>query len=319
MTHSLAPDLKLGVGIGSNFGLAGKYNDHWVGRYFGKQVALFGVSLLPSVAYRVNERLSIGASVNAMYGVLQTEVAVNNIVPGMPDGELRVDDRTWGWGANLGLLYELDEKTRFGVTYTSQVNLDFNPHTQFRNLGPLLRRALAERNRLDTELDLGVKVPQSLQVSIVREVDPRWTVLGSIAWQEWSKFGRVDIGVDGNDIKETAFDFNNSWHAAVGAQYRYDDRQTFDFGIAYDQGFEDGGKVSPLMPANGAWRLGLGMHTTVDKRFSWGIAAEYVYSGTLDVNMHGALPVALGGRGDLVGSYEHIRSVFVSAHANWTF
>jgi long-chain fatty acid transport protein len=319
VSHSLAPDLKVGFGIGSNFGLAEKYNDHWVGRYYGKEAALLGISLLPSVAYRVNERLSVGASINAMYGVFKTEVAVNNIVPGMPDGELKLDDRTWGWGVNLGLLYELDAKTRFGLTYTSQLNLDFNPHTQFRNLGPGLGTALANRGRLNTELDLGVKVPQSLHASVVHEVDPHWTVLGSIGWQQWSKFGKVDVGVDGNDIKETELLFDDTWHAALGAQYHVSERQTFDFGIAYDSDFQDGGNVSPLLPANRTWRVGLGVHNNVDQHFSWGVAAEYAYMGTLDVNKRGAVPVALGGRGDLVGSYEHAGLVFVSAYANWRF
>lgn len=319
ISHSLSPDLKVGFGVGSNFGLAEKYNDHWVGRYYGKEAALLGISLLPSIAYRVNERLSVGASLNAMYGFFRTEVAVNNIVPGMPDGELKFDDRTWGWGLNLGLLYELNEQTRFGLTYTSQVNLDFNPHTQFRNLGPGLRTALGNRGRLDTELDLGVKVPQGLQASVAHEIDPRWTVLGSIGWQQWSKFGKIDVGVDGDDIVETNLDFDDTWHAAVGAQYRANERQTFDFGIAYDSDFQDGGNVSPLLPVNRSWRLGFGVNNQVDKKFNWGVAAEYVYMGTFDVNKRGAVPVALGGRGDLVGSFEHARLVFVSAYANWTF
>jgi hypothetical protein len=36
--------------------------------------------------------------------------------------------------------------------------------------------------------------------------------------------------------------------------------------------------------------------------FSWGIAAEYLYGGTLDVTEQSSAPVAVGGRGDLVGS-----------------
>jgi long-chain fatty acid transport protein len=319
VSHTLAPDLKVGFGVAGNFGLALRYNNHWIGRYYGKEAALPAISLLPSVAYRLDERWSVGASVNAMYGIMKTEISVNNAGPGMPDGEFRLDDRTWGWGANIGLLYELDEHTRFGLTYTSQVNLDYKPHAGFDHVGPVLGAALANRGLQGAEIDLGIKVPQGLQASVVHQLDRRWTVLGSVGWQQWSKFGKVDVGIEGNDLKETALNFDDTWHAALGAQYHPDDVRTFDFGVAYDSGFEDKDNVSTLLPWNSAWRFGVGMHTHVHKGFDWGVAAEYLYGGTLGVNKRSNLPVALGGRGDVVGSYNNTRLVFLSAYASWKF
>jgi long-subunit fatty acid transport protein len=81
------------------------------------------ISLLPAIAYGVTDKLSIGASLNAMYGVYKNKVAINNV--GYPDGQLKLDDNSWGWGGNLGLLCEIDAGTRVGLTWNSQVNLDF--------------------------------------------------------------------------------------------------------------------------------------------------------------------------------------------------
>jgi hypothetical protein len=55
----------------------------------------------------------------------------------------------------------------------------------------------------------------------------------------------------------------------------------------------------------------------LSKAFSWGVAAEYAYGGTLDVNQQGSLPVALGGRGDLVGSFNDAATWFLAANFNW--
>lgn len=55
-----------------NFGLALRYDSDWVGRYYAQEATLLGMSLLPSVAYQVNEKLSLGASLNLMYGALKT-------------------------------------------------------------------------------------------------------------------------------------------------------------------------------------------------------------------------------------------------------
>ena len=78
LSYSLSPDLKLGFAMAGNFGLSEKYDDNWVGRYYIQEGTLIGLSFLPSLAYRVNEKLSLGASLNIMYGVLKNQVAINN-------------------------------------------------------------------------------------------------------------------------------------------------------------------------------------------------------------------------------------------------
>jgi long-chain fatty acid transport protein len=88
-------------------------------------------------------------------------------------------------------------------------------------------------------------------------------------------------------------------------------------GIAYDSGFQNGSNISPALPANWAWRFGAGAQNQVSKTFAWGLAAEYAYGGTLDINKHGNSPVALGGRGDLVGSFDSAGILFLDVNVMW--
>ena len=132
-SHSVSPDLKIGLALTGNFGSVVKYDSGWVGRYRAQEGTLLGISILPSAAWRVNENLSVGASLNAMYGKFDNKVAVNNIIGS--DGSLKLDDNAWGFGANLGLLYEVDRGTRFGITYNSPVKLNFNAQPQWNELG----------------------------------------------------------------------------------------------------------------------------------------------------------------------------------------
>ena len=76
--HSLAPDWKLGLGMYGNFGLVMDNDDDWVGRYNIQDATILGMMLTPALAYKVNDRLSIGAGLNAMYGDFEYEVAVRN-------------------------------------------------------------------------------------------------------------------------------------------------------------------------------------------------------------------------------------------------
>jgi long-chain fatty acid transport protein len=320
-SYSVSPQLKLGFALTGNFGAPLKYDDNWVGRYYVQKATILGLSFLPSIAYKVNDKLSVGASLNAMYGIYQNQVAINNVAPYLGDARLKMQDETWGWGVNLGLLYEFDAATRLGLTWTSQMSLDFNAPAQFDNLGPGLYTLLKNRGLFGSSIAVGIKVPQTVMGSLFMQVNDRWAVLGSVGWQQWSKFGQIQLGIDDTTNPTsltTNLDFKDTWHVALGAQYRVSDPWLINFGVAYDSGFQSG-NVSPLMPVNWAWRFGAGGQQQLGKDTYWGFAGEYLYGGTLDTNIQSSLPVVAGGRGNLVGSFNSTGTLFVSAYYNWKF
>jgi long-chain fatty acid transport protein len=321
MSFSASPDLKFGFAMTGNFGLSEKYDDNWAGRYYVQEATLLGMSFLPSIAYKVNDKFSIGGGLNVMYGILKNQVAVNNIAPGAGDGQLSLDDTAWGLGFNIGVLYQLSADTRFSLTYNSQVDLDFSAPAEFSGLAPGLQALLRARGLLEANIDLGVKVPQQVMASFFHQLNPRWAVLGSVGWQDWSQFGKVEVGVDsGNPTSLTTnLEYDDTWHAALGAQYRMTDAWMLNFGVAYDSKFQGGSTVSPMLPANDAWRFGAGVQNQYSKSFSWGFSTTYIYGGTLDVDKQSTAPVALGGRGDLVGSYPDVGMFFFAFNFNWKF
>lgn len=317
-SHSISDDVKIGMAITGNFGSVIEYNEGWVGRYRAQQGTLLGYSFLPSVAWKVNENISIGASLNAMFGTLENTVAVNNIIGS--DGSLYLDDTDWAFGANLGFLYEVDSGTRFGLTYSLPIELDFRAAAQWDGLAPALQALLNSRGLLDANVDLGVTVPQGVNASFYHETGPRLAVLGSVGWQQWSEFGHVNVGVDSNNPigLTTALDFDDTWHFSGGMQYKLTDAWLLNAGIAYDSAFQDGDNVVLALPVNSAWRFGVGGQKQVSDTFNWGMSLEYIYGGSFDANITGSVPVAIGGRGDIVGSYD-VGFIFAAANMNWTF
>lgn len=322
LSYSVSPDFKLGFAVTGNFGAALNYDDDWVGRYYVQETTMLGVSFLPSIAYKVTDKLSLGASLNAMYGYYKNEVAINNVRPAFGDGRLKLDDHEWGWGVNLGVLYEINRDIRLGFTWNSQVDLDFSGPGEFSDLAPGLSALLNHRGLLNADIDVGINVPQQAMGSIFAQVNDRWAVLASVGWQQWSKFGKVQLGVDDTtnptSITED-LDFKDTWHGALGAQYRVSQPWLLNFGIAYDSAFQDGSKVSPLLPLNAGWRFGVGADHQASEAFSWGVAIEYLYGGTPDTNLRTTKPVALGSRGDVVGSYDNISTIILALYGNWKF
>lgn len=320
LTYRVSPDLALGFAVAGNFGSMLDYEDDWVGRYRVQDADLVGVSVMPSIAYRVNDKLSLGAGINGMYGLFDQKVAINNAVPSLSDGRLEIDDSTWGWGGNVGVLYEPTPGTRFGLTYTSAIDLDFSGRAKFSGIGPVLNALLQSRGLLDARVDVGAKVPQQVMGSVYTEISDRWALMGNVGWQDWSEFGEVEIGIDNTQNPASLtnpLSFDDTWHVAVGAQYRLNDQWRLNTGLAYDSGFQDGNDVSPLFPVNSAWRLGAGGERQSSESFKWGFTGELLYGGNIDVDKSSTLPPVLGGRGNLVGSYDQTLSVVLTVYGNW--
>ena len=60
-------DLYIGVGVGAPFGLKTEYNNPWVGAAQSVEFEIKTYNVNPSIAYRVNETVSLGFGVNWQY------------------------------------------------------------------------------------------------------------------------------------------------------------------------------------------------------------------------------------------------------------
>ena len=185
----------------------------------------------------------------------------------------------------------------------------------------MLSSVLRARGLQDANVNLGMNVPQGVNAGLYHEINDQWALLGSVGWQQWSRFGQVDVGIDSNNPVSLTADRNykDTWHLAAGTQYRASERVTLMGGIAYDSEFQDSNNIPPAIPANAAWRFGFGGQIEESKTFNWGLSAEYLYAGSLKTNLSG-LPPVIGGRGNLAGSYEQPAGIlFLAANLNFKF
>ena len=236
-SHSVSPEFKVGLALTGNFGSVVKYDDGRVGLRAQEQRTLLGLSILPSVAWPVNENLPSGA--RPQRDGRQVRKCRSTTSSG-PMADLRARRQSVGFRADLGLLYEVNQGTRFGITYTSPVKLDFSAQPQWsdlgtRNSGPARLAGAARCERRSRRHGAAGR-----ERELLHEIDPRWAVLGGVSAQ-WSKFGEVAVGVDSNNPigLTTRLDFKDTWHVAGGAQYKWSDKWLLNAGIAYDSAFQD--------------------------------------------------------------------------------
>jgi long-chain fatty acid transport protein len=272
------------------------------------------MTLMPSVSFQATEWLSIGAGLNAMYGSLNTELAVNQ-GPLQADGQMSLKDRTWGFGANVGLLIKASEKTRFGVTYLSPVDLDFGATPSFSGLGPVLGAALAA----PSELNLGMTVPQSVMVSSYHELNEQWALMADFGWQNWSEFGYVQAGVESGNTTTLNLEYQDTFHGALGAQYKGWEKWTLSGGVAFDSSAVDDSNRTVTLPMGQAWRFGVGAQYQISEKVNLGAAYTFLWAGDMSVDQQSTLPVVAGGRGRVSGAYNDAWFNFITANLTWKF
>jgi long-chain fatty acid transport protein len=318
VVQKLSPDWSVGFGALSYFGLSTQYDDNWVGRYYLQKGTLIGLTLTPAVSYRVNSWLSVGAGLNMMYGYLDNQIAVNNVGAARPDGQLKYDDNRWGYGANLGILVEPMPGTRFGLTYLSEVKLDFSAVPEFSGLGPVLEALLRSRGLTTNNLDLGMTVPQMVMFSAYHEMNKQWAIMGNIGWQDWSRFGQVDVGINSSNptTLTTTSDYNDTWHVALGVQYRpaMETPWIFSAGVAYDSSAVDDDKRTVTVPMGEAWRFALGAQYAFSQNLTVGAAYEFVWGGDMSVDQQRG-PLA----GRVAGDYSSTSFNFFALNLTWKY
>jgi len=306
ITCPVTKKLTVGFGTFSYFGLSEDYGNNWVGRYYVQKATLLGMSLMPAASVKVNDWLSVGGGLNAMYGYLNAQTAVKR--PGS-DGQMNINNSVWGFGGNAGIMISPREGTRIGVNYLSEVKLDFSTKPRFS----------AGLGLPTPQLDLGMTVPQSVMVGIYQELNAQWALLADVGWQQWSRFGEVGVGVNtagpiGSKDFTTQLNYQDTWHGAIGLEYKYSDQWQFTGGFAYDTSAVSDANRAVTVPMGATWRTGLGTLWKYSKSLDFGAAYELAWSGDLPVDQG-----AGSYRGELAGSFNNAYFMFFSVNLNWHF
>lgn len=319
ISHQIDERSAIGFGMYGNFGLALDYDDDWAGRYFTQEAAVIGVSLQPTWAYKFTDDLSIGIGPRIMVGYYRTEMAINNNLLGLadrPDGQLEYKDTDVGVGVNLGVLYQVDPKTRVGLAYTSKIKLEFEDKPHLKDINnPLLNAAL---RRLDVDsLELDLNVPQTVTASIAHELGNQWTLLGSVGWQDWSDFGDIGVDIDtngGGTSRTVDRKYKDTWHASIGALYQANPQWRWSVGLGYDSSAVDDEDRTVDNPMGEAWRLATGVNYTVDEGLDLHLAYTLLWLGHMDVDQTKSRSGTT-----LSGSYDNSVLHIIGGGATWRF
>ena len=305
----------IGFGSYGDFGLAENYANDWAGRHYLQNASIVGISLVPSAAYQLNEQWSLGIGVKAMYAMLESQAAINRAPFGLldrSDGQFKYEDQTWGYGANLGLIYAPQPGTRIGLAYTSEINLDFDSRLDVSGTGPLLTPLDGRRIQLDSQ------VPQTVTLSLYQQLNTQWALLASVNWQDWSRFGEIGIELDtqlaGAQSASVDAHFKDTYQLAVGSQYQVNPQLLWNLGLAYDTSAVSDAHRGVILPTDSTWRLGTGATYSLDQNTDVNLSWDLIWMGDMPVEQSKKLS---GER--LSGEYSNAWIQTLTANMTWRY
>jgi long-chain fatty acid transport protein len=309
--------LRFGLTTGGVAGGAFDFDEDWVGRYYLTELTFNVLGAGASLGYRVNDRVSIGASAGAALGILEQKARINNVLDSIPDGTLEVDDDTVAFAATVGVLIEASESTRFGVVWISEVDLDFEDALETDGVGPGLQAVLNATGLAGSELDLTLTVPQRAFFSWYHDLSDRLALMGNFGWENYEEFGFIDVSIKNTTTIDATADlqFDDTYHGAIGAKIALGERSAFTTGVAYDSAPVGGEDRSPALPLDEQIRIAFGYRRERPSGNEWAATLAVVDLGTADFDVGGGPGPSLRGR--VRGEFDKNRVFAAGFSWNW--
>ncbi|MFP2214536.1 long-chain fatty acid transporter FadL [Enterobacter ludwigii] len=305
--HFVAPindQFGWGASVTSNYGLATEFNNNYAAGAYGGKTDLETLNLNLSGAYRLDNHWSFGVGFDAVYAKAKIEryagdlgkvVAGSGALPPIPGlaqqvagipadtqiAYLKGDE--WGFGWNAGILYEIDKNNRYGLTYRSEVKIDFDG--DYKSSLPSAYNQILGSFGLPMGTDgrttggsLSLHLPEMWELSGYNKVAPQWAVHYSLTYTSWSQFQELKAtNSNGDTLFYKDESFRDAYRIALGTTYYMDDNWTFRTGIAFDDSPVPADKRSISIPDQDRFWLSAGATYGFNKDASIDAGISYMH------------------------------------------
>src|SRR5690554_5380934 len=276
LTHEVNDSIDVGFGIHAPYGLAADYDDDFVGRYFADKTELTAIAFTPSVAINNGKGLSMGLGLNVIYAegrltryqdlagtVYQqafAQASSDGLSPAAADQVARqtvqagpepyadVEGDDIGVTFRVGFLYELSEKTQFGLSAQTGTELNLKGDMKLTDFPASM--SPNGTSTLSEKVEVPLAIPESITFGARHRLTDDVTILAGITYARWSRFEELDIfsregdsgeisqvsGRTGDTpINHVTEKWKNTWQFNVGGIWQATPEWAFKAGYAFDE------------------------------------------------------------------------------------
>jgi long-chain fatty acid transport protein len=297
-TWAINPKLSFGLALNVPFGLTTEYDAGWRGQFTALKSEIKSVNLNPSIAYKINDMVSIGAGLS--YQKIEAELSNSAGPAGI--STLTADDD--GFGYNLGVMIQASPSTRIGAHYRSKIKYDLEGDVTFTV-------AAAGNGSIRADLE----VPDSFSLSFFQALGPNWELMGDLTWTGWSSLQQLQVirtsgAGSGTTLTTLQFQWDDTWRYGVGANYKLNPQTKLRFGLAFDETpTNDTYRTARLPDQDRTWvAFGVQWRPSKSGILDFGYAHEFIKDAYIN-NSQGAA-------GQLTGNFKNQADIFSIQYAH---
>ena len=293
-SYQVNPQLWLGMSVNSPFGLSVSFPDNFAGRTYAADTSLKTYNATPTIAYQINNWISVGAGVQIQYAKadLTTGLPVNNALSpfGQLGNQLNIYGSGWGYGFTAGVTLTPTPTTSIGIGYRSAINQKISGNLTLPP-GGVFAPPFSTPGAVSTTLNL----PETVSVGIRQRLDAQWMLLGTFEWSNWSRIGTSNV-LQANGAPATVvltpvalpFQYSDGWFYSVGAEYQWNDRLMVRGGIGFEKSPITDGVRTPRLPDNDRTWLSVGASYHISKSLVADLAYSHLFVKDTPINISAA-------------------------------
>lgn len=262
LSHQINEKAFIGVGLNVPYGMITKYDEEWAGSDHGITSKVITATVTPMAAYKLTDKLSVGAGFQMQYVRARlTNSANNQMIKTAMEGD------AFDIGYQLGAMYEFNDDTRVGVAYRSQIK---------HKLKGDLSASMPLPN-LNQDINARLTTPEMLSMGIYHQLNEKWAVMAEYQRVFWSSFETLDIyGEDVPFLSSTKEKWRDTNFFAVGASYQIDNQWKWRLGLAYDQSAVRVQHRTPRIPDSDRIWYSTGLNYQYNDKLTFDIAYTYI-------------------------------------------
>jgi long-chain fatty acid transport protein len=326
-TRQLNDKLTAGFAFNVPFARITDYDDKWIGRFQSDKTKIESFNLNPSLGFKVSDQLSLGAGISVQK--LDAEFTRKISAFGEHDGKLKVD--SWSYGFNVGALFKPTDRTNIGLTYRSQVKHNTKGTAEFGidpNTPAAVAASLRASRLANGDIKADITLPSSTALSVTHWINNKMSIRGELTYIGWSSIDKLDFQrSNGDPLSNTPLNLKDTYRAAIGGTYQYNDRTILRTGLAFDKSPVDNSNRALILPDSDRTWFSAGLGYKVNPQLSIDAAYMYVKFAKAQLNNYSwnSTPATSGGQinnpnavGNMNGYYDSDAHQF-AVQANYKF
>lgn len=279
ISHQLSDNMWVGLAMTVPFGMGTEYDDNWNRANRGISAEVLTFDFNPNVAWKVSDKLSLGAGMSIQYAAADLKMNDGMSVTGIGqvsmDGEVDADSIAWGF--NVGLMWSPLDNLRFGLSYRSRINHNADGDFTIDNVSnPAFSQLAGVSDATAT-----ISTPAWAMATAAWDVNDLLSLYATFRWTDWSSFETLDIkaaNIPTGGIKTVENHWQDTYLVSVGADLRFTNWWTFRAGIGYETSAVDDPKYrTAIIPdADRLW-LALGSSFQATDNMQIDVSAAWLH------------------------------------------